>query len=446
MRFIFPPFALLLLSALALSACDTRKSSRDRVPMTAPVAVPKPAITQEPPSWSPEFVKIKCAETDCPREVGLLLFAKKETDGQKLWRCTAFLISENTIMSAGHCAPTAPSTGYFLTPNESGTPKFRKVKSVLFKEFTETPEGEEAASGRPDVAVFELEQPLEGIPPARLARSSAGPMTGVIAYVINQGPSSAEFVVERRACLIHRHEIAFPFDVTENPDMWTAFDCETVPGNSGAPLYDSARQEVQAVLAGATRVSDWREKIRAEQKRELLPFESKKQISASNVRCLGWPSPSPVKCLEASPTRIRERSNQILADFYEGLNSRQPRQGSADYQYTIFNFAALMTDTLRTNPVNELIYFPACRQGPWPTEKIPSVIETLQLTRDEWARLKWEVLEEQVREATVTRTEANLVELRVDWPPPRAPLENPELDIRKRSQPLVINIPPCSPP
>ncbi|MGZ3724106.1 MAG: hypothetical protein ACXVA9_14280, partial [Bdellovibrionales bacterium] len=83
--------------------------------------------------WLPNQVSLTCALSACPPQVGVLIFATPTTDAKvDIWRCTAFLIDGDKIMSNGHCDLSDQAEGYFVTRTDMPEKTVRKIGQRLF--------------------------------------------------------------------------------------------------------------------------------------------------------------------------------------------------------------------------------------------------------------------------------------------------------------------------
>ncbi len=270
---------LLILSSF-ITGCGGYKNSSGKGAAAAP-----PLVTD----WVPEKIEIRCAkDITCPPQVGLLIFVFPEVEGvHKIRKCTAFQTAAKQIMSNGHCDFSVEAQGYFITALTSPVGRqVRKVTRVIAKKFTphRNAARPDLDSGRPDAATFELDAPVRQTPLA-LAALNDPPYEKLIGFVLNPAPNN-NYVIDRVDCDVRRHEAFFPYNLGDNPDVLTVYNCATRKGNSGGPLFAPGSAKVQAIGQGSGDPSETQRRLN----RPLRNFETHWSVKATNARCLDAPA------------------------------------------------------------------------------------------------------------------------------------------------------------
>ena len=298
---------LLILSSF-ITGCGGSKNSSGRGAAAAP-----PLVTD----WVPEKIKIRCAkDITCPPQVGLLIFVFPEAEGvHKIRKCTAFQMGPMQIMSNGHCDFSAQAQGYFITALTSPVGRqVRKITRLIAKKFTphRNTARPDLDSGRPDVATFELDEP---IPQTSLALATLNdpPFQKLVGFVLNPAPNN-HFVIDRVDCDVRRHEAFFPYNFSDNPDVLTVYNCATRKGNSGGPFFAPGSAKVQAIGSGSSDPADNQRRLN----RPLRNFENHGSVRATHARCLEAPSGACTQVDENSHssrfTELQRKTSQERGD------------------------------------------------------------------------------------------------------------------------------------
>lgn len=393
-------------------------------------------------SWVPENIHLSCATGDCPPQVGLLIFARPTEENRvNLKRCTASLIGADRILTSGHC-DGLPAQGYFVMNTASGR-QVRKITGLIYKNYSPGTGGTERHA--PDVAVFQLDRPVEGVEPLRLASGQAVPYSSLTGYVINaEDESLLRFRIDRIECRVHRHEVSFPFDVEESPDLITAFDCVAEKGNSGAPLFAPGHPtEVQAIeqaigLGAADAASEDKDKP---------AYERHPLILATNARCLDVAgSHRPETCARVDRDAIESRVLSAEQDAQERLRSRPVPDSAAA---KVFKFEAVPFE-LRGNGATEqrfeVFYRPVCRLTREAPAEIVFPSESVSVTLDEWARPHFRGTDVRLSRGRITAVhDDRIYTVEVEWGAPFGALTHEEEHPRhKWGARFSIDIPACA--
>lgn len=421
---------------LALSACHPGKRSRSERPpggsanaravQVSQSASPPPAPTIEMPRefipYSPEQVTqipLQCATPPCPAQVGLILYFLNERDqkeGRISTRCTGTLAgAADSVLAAGHCDQTSEGEGYFVTQFGQAY----RITGVLSKVFTpkldKNGQRSRRATGKPDVALFRLERPVENMRPLTIASGPQAHFDQLSAYVVNAHPvASKGFIIESVTCPVRRHEYFWPYSLSETPDIIMGFDCQTQPGNSGASMFAPGSDAIQAVYFGYGDSETGRE--------DGVPlpaqFQSKWRALATNIRCvtLGQVPPNP-HCLRVSPEETARRTTLVLeralgASSLNGLRSWS--SFATQFEPKVYPLA---TGSRTLEPTFEVVYYPSCRRSTGDLSEVQFPQLKVKMTYGEWGTPKFEVLEEASTFAQVERRQKDLFQLKAYWQP-----------------------------
>jgi hypothetical protein len=391
-----------------------------------------------PVDWRPTDISLSCSLNDCPEGVGLLVFAGPQSENSvSLIVCTAFLIAPDQIMTAGHCDQSARLQGFFITRTDLAKPAVRDVSGLLYKQFTRSA-NPKSISGRLDVAVFQLLHAITNITPYKMASGPPHEYTNLVGYVVNPGPAEHTFTMSigKLACVVHRNERIFPYNLSELPDMLTVFDCEARPANSGSPMFAEDLSVVEGVIAGTR---DLTQKIPFEE-----PYQSHTDIVASNVRCLNWLGPLAKPCLQVTDqdkqARFERLQDQVLAHISQRLI---PQEKAAET-----NFRPLQLQ-LNTNPHQaeseyEILYLPTCRT----VEQVGNLhfpLEHVRMVFDPWATPKIERLSLLDPPVAILAQTDRSIQVQVNWPQAPGEFVDPHLNPRvQMGSRFTIDLPPCA--
>ena len=142
------------------------------------------------------------------------------------------LVSESWVLTAKHVAE-------YLSPGDS---VFAGQHVVLVKDMVLYPE---SSDNSPDLALVELDRPIESIVPAKLPGSM--PQTDSIIHIIGRGdfgtglsgPQRWDKIVRaatNRIDTLTPHHLIFQFDAPDS-DRTTDLEGISGPGDSGGPAY-----------------------------------------------------------------------------------------------------------------------------------------------------------------------------------------------------------------
>jgi hypothetical protein len=389
--------------------------------------------------WLPQKVSLTCALADCPPQVGVILFASPTTDiHYDIWRCTAFLIDNDKIMTNGHCDFSEKAEGYFVTRTDMPEKTFRRITRRLFKDFTPNPKDPEVLSGRPDVAIFQLESPILKISPLQIARGTAHAYTSLTAIVANAvpGKEALTMTIGELNCEMHRHERYFPYALSENPDVLTVFECEGEKGNSGSPMFAGKSMEVEAILEGAKD---------PHKSPARFSYDKHLSVEATNLRCLEYPSSTArPNCVVVRDVDKQKRFSSSVDSAIANLLKRQlPNAGAYDTGFTNFRFE-MKTDPLAAGAEFELLYYPSCRRSNT-IKNLIIPIEHVRLDFDQWAVPRLTSLKTTESSGKIKNQSATDVQVEMSWAPAAGILLSPEKDPRRQlGQSFSIALPPCT--
>lgn len=315
-----------IILAVLFTGCSDPKKSQSGGAGAADPTYQRPPPKPEQVHWLAQKTEVLCAPgLSCPPQVGLLLFVFAETLGEKgqrefpLKRCTAFVTGASFITSNGHCDSTAHAQAFFITAsNIPGGKRIRRVTGLASKLFTPHQRRKgDFDSGRPDVALFTLDSPID-IEPLAMASTSDPAYTRLTGFVVNGGVD-LKYSVDRMDCDLRRHEASFPFELHENPDVLTVFNCQSRRGNSGAPMFAPGSAKVQAINQGFGDPQVLAQIVRQEHKRELFNYENRWTVKATNARCLAAPRGT---CVAADDDETNRRFAEMQRRAHYQRNGR----------------------------------------------------------------------------------------------------------------------------
>ncbi|MGZ3722449.1 MAG: hypothetical protein ACXVA9_05940, partial [Bdellovibrionales bacterium] len=326
----------------------------------------------------------------------------------------------------------------------------RKIGKRLFKDFVlgpqPDPKKEPVLSGRPDIVIYQLESPITNIQPLHLATGAPRTYSTLTAIVANAvpGKDSLTMTIGQLKCNMHRHERDFPFELSEAPDVLTAFDCEGEKGNSGSPLFAEKSLDVEAIMEGAKDLNEIAKKIRETEGRALLPFESRKSIEVSNLRCMNYPSAPAAKCLAVTDAEMQKRFSGMVKATIDSLSKRTLSNASAfETGFRNYNFE-LRTPAQTPGGEFELMYFPSCRiSASLKSFVVPS--EHLRIDFDEWAKPKITSLQVNQSAGVIKYQNSSGVSGDMNWTAPFGTFVQPENDLRTQvGKTFSFALPPCA--
>lgn len=443
---------IVLLSLLVLCACSPQKDDlhwsppADSAAVSIPQKVPTVAVDK---GWTPEGISLKCRVSGgCPAAVGLLFIAVPNDDKtMRLARCTASMIASDEIITAGHCDLADGAKFIFITQDGVLAQTAHHISKLLLRQFTANAKDLKATSGEPDVAIFQLEDKLTGITPLTAAQGSAAPFAAIsnlTAYVVNDDGGNGQFAIDRLDCALRRNELYFPYDLSENPNMITASDCEAIEGNSGAAMLD-AQGLVEAVVDGGHSGADMAQEVRTDLKREPLAFEIHDVTLATNVRCLQLGAAPAPACTKVTEADRKKRFGQLVnGELVKQLGRRQIE--NADGYDVQFRDIAGGLKNSSNSPASdfEVLYYPKCRTTPGVLTTVPFPTEHVKMDFDPWGEPKFTGLGMQVSAGNVQARQGDTYSVIVSWAPSIGTYEHPELDPRSQmAGAFSIALPQC---
>ncbi len=356
-----------------------------------------------------------------------------------LQRCTAFLIAPDQIVTNGHCDFSATHAGFFLLRGQDGATVVRRVQGVLNKVYTENQVQKGKTSGRPDVLVLQLDKAFDDLEPLRLDTRSPIAFGTLTAYVTNEvaGNQGTEYLIEARACTFRRHEALQPFDASESPDIFTAFDCTIIGGNSGSPMLGT-NGLVQAVLQAG-------DDPMASTSPPALSFERHRTAMATSVRCLDFLGGNSSKCIVADQAELDRRFTATQQQTFSNLSSLEISDASSYATgFAIFPYQ-LKTPTKSFVYQFEVAYLPNCRRGDGELSQLVYPNRHVKVQFDEWAVPSLVTVEQSLSPAAVMRLQGDIYEVRAAWKPAFGEYLQPELDPRKQlGERFNVALPVCT--
>ena len=381
----------IFITLILVGACNSKRSAG---PVPAPRSQERGAVQASEPVPIPPKLSLICAEgADCPAGVGALVYGDFK-GSTSLLVCTAFLVSESTVMSNAHCDHLQDRPGYFVLPAEAGKdPRVIPLKSV------------ERVNGT-DVAVFTLSQPILEAPPLPLEFDAPAAVKSASVYVLNA--TAEKWQIEKRRCHFRRHEMYFPYELAESPTVLHGYDCGNDRGHSGAPLIFAGRQGASAVFMAFGR------------------YDNHSYSTFANLRCYHLPGAAARDCQPVTAEITARR-------FDEAKDRAFMAASSSPYRYPL-------KSTLGAEEF-EIVDHPACRQD------AEFVFRKVRMDYDLWGAPSLTVLSEaRAPLAVSTAPHASAtVTASVTWPAPQGEYVSPEKDLRTQwPTTFSIDLPICS--
>ncbi len=401
----------------------------------------KPETTFVEMDWSPSSVEVSCAAERCPLQVGALIFAGEPVAGMiPTRRCTAFLVSGDTIVSNGHCDGFGKAKGYFITQKINGSAEVRSVTAVPFKRFTPDARGEKFSSGKPDVAMFTLNKAVRGLAPLRLASGPQIIFSKLTVFAIMNSPSETKLTIRSQDCFIRRHGAEFPFEMSESPDMIQSYGCRLEPGTSGAPMFAPGSEDVQAVQVGGVDPQQRAALVREKLRRDLFIYEKHWSSVSTNVRCFDFPGAKPVACTVTGEAVITQRFEAAQASEMAKLKARRVSP-SVNFRLRPYDYQLRSSDQARF----EVIHIPECKVSKERPASVPFIIEQVKIEFDEWAQPRIASMSQVLVNAGVKSVSpGGAHELEIAWPEPAGVYFSPHLGPRKKmGSRFHIDLPVC---
>ncbi len=422
---------LAALSILTLSACGGAGNK--------PGVYPRPGsglaadLEESPAGWSPEKIELECQAKDgCPAQAGLLIFVFPERENKiQFSRCTAFLTAPAQITSNAHCDRTqSGATGYFVTGGPDK--QVRRITRAVFKRHTADD------TGRPDVGVYELNEPIRTMKPLAYATLKDPRYDKLVGYVINKGRDPGHYRMDSIDCRVRRHEALFPYALDENPDVITAFHCATTRGNSGGPVFAPGSAAVQGVLQATSDRERKRFVVREKLKRELFPYEQHETVTISNLRCVGAPAGA---CVQVDRAQNQSRFSALQSQAIEALKNRgAPASASDGARFKAIAFQTATVSELKF----EVFHQPVCLQEREKPQKLSVPLEFVELVFNEWAELKPVVLETRMAEFRLKPSAGARFDVAAEWPGAFTAIVNSAQHPRHSwGRSFSIDLPPC---
>lgn len=193
--------------------------------------------------------RLKCEKETCHSSVAALV--------SNVGVCTAFLVSENTVITNNHCVPAELKTEgascsgkiKFIFPEMDGYAK-EEIDCETIKRISDM--SSETISM--DVAIIRLKVTTRRAP---LQVSLDGLANGDEVRVIKIDPDASGGTQKRVTCFALQNSLANPFYKNSGSPLFLVRDCEIVRGNSGSPMLNKNGQVIGVISAvGATTIDN----------------------------------------------------------------------------------------------------------------------------------------------------------------------------------------------
>lgn len=284
-----------------------------RVAIVAIVALGWPASATRADAPPPSLT---CANPSaCSESVAWLV----RTTAIDTWRCTAFLLASDTLVTARHCAePSRRDGGRTLDAAfmarfaaTEGHPAETHVARIVRMADT----SELAIQSANDWAVLKLETHTERAP-LFFDRTGVLDAMPVRLYVVDTLDPDHASLRELSCSVVFGSIFAPHIDAPDSPAV-TLAGCDVLAGHSGAPVVDAAGHARAIVHARDTRQWPWREPLRwpvalaGAAQDEPMPI-----AYATSAACVAWGRPDPLPASCALDTWLdRTRHPGVVADL-----------------------------------------------------------------------------------------------------------------------------------
>ena len=190
---------------------------------------------------------VYCMESDCPDNVGKLLFwsPSSDDDGFDFSVCSGTLISRNRFLTNRHCIPEDLQTGSncsnrMMVQFPSDYKKRRdseNVNCVAVEKVYDNLEGE------PDAAVLRIETSNYDRERVFLRKNALVPTDGKVhAYTMNPGKGGDTFsgYIYKKECTVSEQSILTGYVNSSSSDVvMYGYNCNVISGNSGSGLFNT---------------------------------------------------------------------------------------------------------------------------------------------------------------------------------------------------------------
>jgi len=322
----------------------------------------------------------------CPATIGLVIF---KLPGNRFRRCVGTIFERpDRVVSNAHCPPSSASLSeaYFIT--QGAFPEVIRLTQV-----TRTKYDLEAGAYKTDLMEFALASPVADLRPAQSGSLNSKGWKTFIINPVKGDSSNLRFQIEQRNCQATRHEMLFPYSLSESPSVVALEGCEIQAGNSGGPIFDSSERIVALANAFAANTE--------------TPFHL-----ASNVSCLH------LNCLRVTPELTKRRWISYQENWFAEILGREVpvRVGRVILPPARFELKSSEGREF------ELIYRPACLTQTQALNQAEFVSEHVRLTFDSYGRGKVERLNRRYVAVNVLQTLRrrgggdDLYEAQMAWP------------------------------
>lgn len=209
------------------------------------------SVKTSPPDVVPAPLqyKLTCTGTECHSSVAGLV--------SDTGLCTAFLVSEDTVITNNHCIP--------MSIKQEGASCFGKIKFVFPAVNEMKTEEIECESVKRisemksdtmalDIAILRMKKPTQR-PPFQVSLDGISDTEDVQVIKINPVVTGGE--MKSVKCYALQDSLANPFYTTKYSPLFLVRDCEIMKGNSGSPMINKFGHVVGVISAvGATSLNN----------------------------------------------------------------------------------------------------------------------------------------------------------------------------------------------
>lgn len=327
-----------------------------------------------------EKYELSCSVDKCDKFVGMLV-----TQQDKMrWRCSAFFIDEDIMATAAHCLPSHLKTPGKSCENDLFIFLAQRNEPLGCKEILEV---DQLSSGEFDYAFIKVDKPQERLFPISIQRQ--GRYNKQKIKILKVDPIKGDIyrgqISETKCELNNDSMISLYFNGSRTPQFQYS-GCETVSGNSGAPILNFKNQVIGIHHSSI--------KPNSNLSLALAPQTAKGKVqefgSATNFGCLCPVGDAYRRCLYYKSCRSQNNREHLLSarqrnldrliyghnkvDGFERLNKSLNHEKSKNYfQWTPqILFEEVKKDQGELKQLKMyLSYRPSCLKEEWKFKDLP---------------------------------------------------------------------------